>query len=125
MKLFKRVTGGAFPGSDKYEFVITTIQYLREKHGKGLEAYLMPFWTAWTKGKTKDNRPYSKTNPAWLEWAVQGETPRVNGHEPTSSWSPIPGVDQTRKMLEEKDQIRARASKPVSIKDVAGKMAHK
>ena len=118
-----RIIGGVFPGERHYRPIIEVMQRLRKKHGAGLADYLAPFWVTWSTRKTKDKRLYSKTNPTWLlEWAFQDEIPGANGSEP---YSPIPGVEQTRKMIEEKEQINRRASKPVSIAVVAGKMVPK
>lgn len=99
------IIGGSFPGEKYYRPIVEVMQHLRKKHGQGLQEYLEPFWVAWSTRKTKDKKPYSKTNPTWLvEWAFQGEIPQANGHEPQGIFTPIPGVESTRKALEEKDQ---------------------
>ena len=107
IRLFEKVSG-VFPGSKHYREIVDVMQHLCRKHGKGLESYLEPFWSAWSKGRTKDGKPYSKTNPAWLtEWAFQGEIPQTNGHEPQATFTPIPDVEATRKALEEKGKLDA------------------
>jgi hypothetical protein len=74
---------GRFPGQRDYPVIIDTIQALREKHGDDLETILAPYWYAWSSRKTKDNKPYSPASLVWLcEWAMQGEIPKANGHEP-------------------------------------------
>lgn len=79
---YKRVCGG-FPGERDYAKIIETIQFLRGKHGDKLEETLKPYWSAWSTRKTKDGKPYSPHSLVWLcEWAMQGEIPRTNGHEP-------------------------------------------
>lgn len=118
------IIGGVFPGEKYYRPIVEVMQHLRRKHGEGLREYLEPFWLAWSTRKTKDKKPYSKTNPTWLvEWAFQGEAPTTNGNEP--AWSPVPSVEQTRNMLKEQENITRRASKPINIKDVAERMARK
>lgn len=82
IQVYERVTKG-IPGMRDYRTVIDTIQSLREKHGSNLDEYLIPYWTAWSTRKTKEGKPYSPTSMVWLcEWAVRGEIPRANGHEP-------------------------------------------
>jgi len=75
---------GRFPGARDYETIIDTIRYLREQHGD-VVTYLKPYWTAWSTRKAKDGKPYSQASLVWLcEWAMQGEIPKANGHEPRS-----------------------------------------
>ena len=84
IQVYEQISG-RFPGERDYRVIIETMQYLREKHGPSLTDYLAPYWTAWSTRKTKDKRPYSKSSLVWLcEWAMQGEIPRANGHEPQS-----------------------------------------
>jgi hypothetical protein len=107
IQTFQRVSG-VFPPSKHYQEIVEVMRHLRNKHGERLESYLAPFWSAWGKGKTKDGKPYSKTNPAWFtEWAFQGEIPQTNGHEPQGIFTPIPSVEATRKAIEEKDKLDA------------------
>lgn len=105
IRVYENVSG-CFPGQRDYGVVIETVQYLREKHGEKLEDYLKPFWLAWSTRKTKDGRPYQKSSLVWLcEWAMSGDIPRANGSEPKPNWSPIPTVEETRRMIEEKEKL--------------------
>lgn len=85
IQAFERVCG-CFPGERDYQKIVETMQYLRSKHGDKLEEFLNPFWTAWSTRQTKEGKPYSKKSYVWFyEWAMQGEIPRANGHEPHAS----------------------------------------
>jgi hypothetical protein len=123
IKAYEQITN-RFPGDRDYRVIIDTIRFLREKHGANLQEFLTPYWTAWSTRKTKDNKPYSQSSLVWLcEWAMQGEIPRANGHEPQQTWTPIPNVEATRKMLEEKEKIIANSTSGKTIKDLAGRMS--
>jgi len=118
IKLYEQITG-RFPGDRDYETIITTLQHLRKSH-PDLQDYLSPFWTAWSSRKTKDNKPYSRSSLVWLgEWAMQGEVPKANEHEPTAKFSPIPDAEATRRMLEERDKVFSKAATGKSIKELA------
>lgn len=94
---------GRFPGSANYASVIETIQYLRQKHGDRLIDELKPYWTAWSTRKTKDNKPYSPASLVWLcEWAMQGEIPKANGHEPRQGET----ASQTQDVIQQVTQRR-------------------
>lgn len=74
---------GRIPGERDYASVIETIQFLRGKHGDQLVNYLKPYWIAWSTRKGKDNKPYRQSSLVWLfEWAMNGQIPQANGHEP-------------------------------------------
>jgi len=84
IQLFEKVTGW-FPGSNQYKTIVETFDYLREKHGPDLTDYLKPYWLAWSTRKTAQGKPYSKNSAVWYsEWAVSGNVPNANGHEPHS-----------------------------------------
>lgn len=71
------------PGQRDYSVVIETIQFLRKQHGEKLEDYLKPYWLAWSTRKTREGKSYRPSSLVWLcEWAINGEIPKVNGHEP-------------------------------------------
>lgn len=79
---YQRICGG-FPGERDYAKIIETIQFLRGKYGDKLEETLKPYWLAWSTRRNKDGKPYSPHSLVWLcEWAMQGDVPRANGHEP-------------------------------------------
>ena len=40
-------------------------------------------WEGWKTSKTKDGRPYSRTNLAWIDHAITGEVPQ--GSAPTNA----------------------------------------
>jgi len=85
IKTYEQVSG-RFPGDRDYLKVIETIQFLRDKHGDQLIEFLKPYWTAWSTRKNKDGKLYQPSSLVWLcEWAMQGEIPKVNGHEPKNS----------------------------------------
>jgi hypothetical protein len=123
IKTFEQITG-RFPGDRDYEKIIDTIQFLREKHGEKLIEFLKPYWIAWSTRKTKDGKPYSPSNLVWLcEWAMQEEIPKTNGSEPKPNWSPIPSVEETRKLLVEKDELNKNAVTGKAISELAGRMS--
>jgi len=76
---------GRIPGARDYKLVIDTIRLLYRKHGDNLVDELKPYWLAWSSRKNKNGRNYDPSSLVWLvEWAVNGEIPRVNGSEPAS-----------------------------------------
>lgn len=85
MKVFRQVSG-VIPGLSDYKVVIDAVRLLRKTHPheEELETYLLPFWLAWESRKTKDGKPFGKTNPTWLtEWAVNNTIPAfTNGQRP-------------------------------------------
>ena len=74
--VFSGVTGmTAIPGGDLPK-VLPAIDALRAKYPtvEGLTAYLKPYYAYWQTKKTKDGRPFAKSNCAWLyDWAVAGD----------------------------------------------------
>lgn len=74
--VFSTVTGmTAIPGGDLPK-VLPAIDALRAKYPTvdKLTAYLTPYYQYWQTKKTKDGRPFSKSNCAWLyDWAVAGD----------------------------------------------------
>ena len=70
------ITGkNGMPASDQPK-IIEAIDKLRPRYKteEELIAYLKPYWEYWLSKKTKDGRPFSKSNAAWLfDWAVMGE----------------------------------------------------
>lgn len=82
IQTYQRISG-RFPGVRDYQGVIETVRFLREQHGDRLDEFLKPYWLAWSTRKNKDNRPYNPASLVWLyEWAMQGDIPKANGHEP-------------------------------------------
>lgn len=106
IQAFQRISG-RFPGERDYQPIVETIQFLRKKHGD-VEAYLQPFWTAWSTRKTKDGKPYSVKSLVWLyEWAMQGEIPKANGHEPKIGETKTKNDDAIRKVMQHANNQRA------------------
>jgi hypothetical protein len=68
---------GYWPSDTDYEYVVDAIRILKKSHEK-LDEYLKPYWIDWIGRKTQNGRPYKKTNPAWLQWAINGYTPPGN-----------------------------------------------
>lgn len=86
--VYKSVSG-YFPGQDNWRAVIDAIRYIKKQHpnDEDLHSYLLPFWLSWDTRKTKDGKPFGKTNPTWLtEWAINNDIPPVafsqNGNTP-------------------------------------------
>ena len=72
--VYSNVTGNmAFP-QQSIDADIYRIGKLIGVHGDKTVEYLKPYWAEWT------NRKYSKTNTAWLDWAIAGEIPRRKGN---------------------------------------------
>lgn len=89
IQLFKQVCG-RIPGDRDYVPVIETIRFLGGQHGTGeqLVAYLKPYWTAWSTRKNRDGKLYKQSSLVWLyEWAMNGQIPPANGHEPRQAES--------------------------------------
>lgn len=108
IQIYENISG-CFPGQRDYVTVIETIQYLRGEHGEKIDDYLKPFWMAWSTRKNKDGKPYRKSSLVWLcEWAMSGDIPKANGTEPKPNWSPVPGVEETRRMLEDKEKLHGK-----------------
>jgi len=72
-QIFTEVTGMmTFPATSRDDD-IERITALYQEHNSGLIDYLKPYYAKWCKSKTRDGRPYSKTNTGWLDWAVASE----------------------------------------------------
>lgn len=100
IQVFQSVSG-RFPGKRDYGTIIDTVEYLRGQHGENIEGVLKPYWTAWSTRKTKDGKPYSQSSLVWLcEWAMQGEIPRANGHEPRQGETAVDKQAIIRKVAE-------------------------
>ncbi len=80
IRIFSGVTNMvAIPGND--ENVYHAIDQLGTKYKTEDELinYLKPYFQKWIKTKSKEGKPYSKTNNAWLTtYAVAGEMPGEN-----------------------------------------------
>ena len=70
--MFCAITGFAGMIGGSREFDLERIESLWKTHGDKTVNYCRPFWEAW-----KD-RGYSKTNTAWLDWAISGEIPSLS-----------------------------------------------
>lgn len=100
IQAYKQITGG-FPGENDYGMIIDTFRYFQEEHGEGYVDYLMPYWTAWSTRKGKDGKPYNPGSRVWYcEWAMQGEIPRANGHEPKTGETKTKNQDVIRKVAQ-------------------------
>ena len=71
--LFRRITGGLFPGKADWRVIIDRIAYIRRNHPELDDACLAEagrtFWTAWV------GRGYSPTHPDWIEWWMNDRIP--------------------------------------------------
>ena len=77
LRIFSQVTGMVgIPGNDpKVYESLDNLMSVHQSEDKVIE-YLKPYWEAWGKLKSKNGRPYSKTNLAWLtEYALACEIP--------------------------------------------------
>lgn len=75
-----KVTGmPTFPTREQ-DTIIEAVCNLWHGSATATADYLRPFWLAWIGKKSKNGRPYSRTNPSWLDWAIAGEIPK----EPTN-----------------------------------------
>jgi hypothetical protein len=109
VRVFAAVTGGRIPGLSQYQTVIGTVRFLRAREkldDAALQAYLAPYWLAWSSRKRLDGRPYDPGNITWLaEWAVNGSIPTPGGSKATESVRPpVPSPQETRRMLDEQDE---------------------
>lgn len=71
--LYTNVTGNlGWPAdSKKVEFIMNSLRSIQDIHQADAKAYLKTFFDEWIK------RKYNRMNPAWLEWALAGEIPKV------------------------------------------------
>lgn len=77
LRIFSQVTGMAgIPGNKPEAFeAIDNLLSVHKTEELTIE-YLKPFWNNWNNLKTKNGKPYSKTNLAWLtEYALAGQMP--------------------------------------------------
>lgn len=80
-RIFTEVTGMVFipSGDHRGEYIESVLQMLQTYgHDETLER-MKAAYNAWKGQHTKDGRQYSKTNLAWINYAVAGEVPGGNG----------------------------------------------
>ncbi len=104
LALFRRITGGIFPGQTDWLVIVERVRYLRMKHPGLDEAGLAEdgkaYYTAWT------GRGYSRTHPDWLEWWMNEAVPperrkqKRTGRKVSES-EPQYNYDDLRKKAEE------------------------
>jgi hypothetical protein len=97
-----------------------------------LAAYLAPYWLAWSSRKRLDGRPYDPGNLTWLaEWALNGSIPPPGGSKGAgSAHNSVPSVEETRRMLAEKDKQLKKSVPPpaevlAKIRGLTGQLAGK
>ena len=117
VRVYMAATGGRIPGLSQYRSVIDSVRCLRAREklsDAALVTFLAPFWLAWSARKRKDGRPYDPGNITWLtEWALNKSVPSPSAPKPDEPFHPgIPSVEETRKMLDERDKILAKAVPP-------------
>jgi hypothetical protein len=135
VKVFAQATGGRIPGLSQYRSVIEAVRFLRLRQkldDKALVKYLVPYWLAWSSRKRVDGRPYDPGNITWLvEWALNGSIPPPGAPKVAESTRPAaPSVEDTRKLLDEKDkQIKAAVPPPeevrAKLRGLGGKLSGK
>ena len=116
VQVFAAVTGGRIPGLSQYQTVIEAVRLLRARQkldDAALREYLAPYWIAWSGRKRLDGRPYDPGNITWLaEWALNGSIPSqssgparpVTGSATGPARPSVPTPEQTRRMLDERDE---------------------
>ena len=114
LQVFAQVTGGRIPGMAQYQTVIEVIRLLRARAQLGeaeLQETLAPYWLAWSGRKRRDGRPYDPANLTWLtEWALNGSIPPAGAsNAPESARPAVPGPQETRRRLAEKEEILKQA----------------
>ena len=117
VQVFASVTGGRIPGLAQYWAVIETVRCLRERHclqDPALVGWLKPYWLAWSTRKRLDGRPYDPSSLTWLtEWALNNSIPPVAAARPDGPpGRGVPSPDETRRMLDERDQKNRSAVPP-------------
>jgi len=99
---------------DRLETVLQLIDTYGEKE---TSFALRDARSEWIKNKRKDNaRNYSVLNPTWIDWAIAhlaGESPWKEPEKKVNQ-----DVENTRKMLEKKDQIKAVPPPPDMTKTI-------
>ena len=135
VRVFTEATGGRIPGLAQYRSVIESVRFLRAReklNDKALVKYLVPYWLAWSSRKRVDGRPYDPGNITWLaEWALNRSLPPPGAPKAAESNRPAaPSVEETRKMLDEKDKkIKAAVPPPEEVQAkmhrLGGKLAGK
>ena len=138
VRVFAQATGGRIPGLSQYRSVIEAVRFLRAREkldDKALAKYLVPYWLAWSSRKRVDGRPYDPGNITWLvEWALNKSAPPPGAPKVAESMRPAaPSVEETRKMLDEKDKkLKAAVPPPEEVQakmrglggKLTGKNAH-
>ena len=123
IRLYVAVTGGRLPGRPQYQAVIDSIRFLRARHqldDAALQAWLAPYWIAWSTRKRLDGRPYDPGNLTWLtEWALNRSIPPSGGPKAPGPARPaIPTPAETRRMLAERDeQLKAAVPPPPGLRE--------
>jgi hypothetical protein len=105
VRVYSEVTGGRLPGMAQYRTVIEAVRFLRAREkldNPGLQAWLKPYWLAWSGRKRLDGRPYDPGNLTWLvEWALNASIPSKT---PATGHSRVPSPEETRRMLAEREE---------------------
>lgn len=73
--VFYRKITGLIPDVMAFDKVILDIQSAfdrSKKDPKEFETYMRGIYHNWCGTKTKEGRPYSPSNPKWIEWAISG-----------------------------------------------------
>ena len=80
LRIFSGVTNMvAIPGNDPNVYNALDQLINKYKSEEELIDYLKPYYQKWIKTKSKEGKPYSKTNNAWLTtYAIAGEMPGEN-----------------------------------------------
>ena len=133
VRVFAQATGGRIPGLSQYRSVIDAVRFLRAREkldDKALAKYLVPYWLAWSSRKRVDGRPYDPGNITWLvEWALNRSIPAPGPAKVAESTrTASPSVEETRKMLDEKDKKIMEAVPPpeavrAKMRGLGGKLA--
>jgi hypothetical protein len=116
VRVYTAVTGGRLPGLSQYRPVIEAVRLLRAREQleeAALAAWLKPYWLAWSTRRRLDGRPYDPGNLTWLtEWALNKSIPPLGGKPAGGGSAAAPSIDETRRMLAEKDRLLQSAVPP-------------
>lgn len=82
-RIFAEATGMvSMPACDQRGNYIEAIYQMLQTYGyKATLERMKAAYNAWLKKHTKDGRQYSRTNLAWINYAVAGEVPGSNGSD--------------------------------------------
>jgi hypothetical protein len=85
--LYLSITGHAAVPSGNMERIDGVAALMNQVGEVTARERMTAAWEGWKTSKTKDGRPYSRTNLAWIDHAITGEVPQ--GSAPTNAASSV------------------------------------